>query len=236
MAHYPGVTLKQRLESGPLRWTKRSRSQTQVAKASAGAPGRRGAPRHQPSNLVLTDDMVKIVDFGLAKFADSVHLTASGRAGGTFAYMSPEQVRAEGRHGLERLLGAGRGAVRDADGPPPFRGHYSEAVAHAIRHESPVPIRSSRRKCPRRSSGSSSGRCTRTRRSGSRTGREVRARPAAPARADPATDVITAPVAVSGRPAWPHASTASRRRLWLAAGAGGHPAWRWVAVCLATIA
>jgi eukaryotic-like serine/threonine-protein kinase len=49
-----------------------------------------------PHNLFLTyDGQVKIVDFGIAKAANSNHETAAGMLKGKVAYMAPEQVKGE---------------------------------------------------------------------------------------------------------------------------------------------
>ena len=48
----------------------------------------------KPSNVLLTrEDMPKLADFGLALVTDDVSLSQSSSVVGTYAYMSPEQVR-----------------------------------------------------------------------------------------------------------------------------------------------
>jgi len=145
MAYYEGVTLKQRLEGGQLPVEEALEIATQVAQGLARA--HRAGVVHRdikPSNLILTDDALKIVDFGLAKFADSLHLTVSAAPLGTYAYMSPEQVRAEEATAQTDVWAAGVVLYEMLVGRPPFQGSYFEAIAHAIRHESPAPIRASR--------------------------------------------------------------------------------------------
>ncbi len=49
-----------------------------------------------PQNvMVLYDGQVKVLDFGIAKGADSKHRTEAGQIKGKFAYMSPEQCKSE---------------------------------------------------------------------------------------------------------------------------------------------
>jgi tetratricopeptide (TPR) repeat protein len=145
MAYYEGITLKQRLENGPLPVEEALEIATQLAQGLARAHKAGVVHRDiKPSNLILTDDQVKIVDFGLAKFADSLHLTVAAAPVGTYAYMSPEQVRAEEATAAADVWAAGAVLYEMLTGRPPFQGSYFEAIAHAIRHESPAPIRASR--------------------------------------------------------------------------------------------
>jgi len=92
MAFYEGETLKQRLERGPLPLAEALHIALQVARGLAEAH-RHGIVHRdiKPANLMITgDDIVKILDFGIARQSDQ---TLSGPLLGTPGYMSPEQAR-----------------------------------------------------------------------------------------------------------------------------------------------
>jgi tetratricopeptide (TPR) repeat protein len=141
MAHYDGPTLKQRLESGQVPIDEAIDIAAQVAEGLAKAHAQGVVHRDiKPGNLILTDDGVKILDFGLAKFADSVQLTVEGSTLGTVAYMSPEQSRAQEADARSDIWALGIVLYEMLAGSTPFRGSYIEATTHAIRHDPTPPI------------------------------------------------------------------------------------------------
>ena len=143
MAHYDGPTLKQRLESGPLSVDEAIEIAAQIAEGLAKAHAQGVVHRDiKPGNLILTEDGVKILDFGLAKFADArLKLTLEGSTIGTIAYMSPEQARGEEADAGTDVWAAGVVLYEMLTGAVPFRGGYPEAIAHAIKTEPPASIR-----------------------------------------------------------------------------------------------
>ncbi len=149
MAHYDGQTLKQKLEAGPLDIETAIEIAAQVAEGLAKAHAQGVVHRDiKPGNLIVTDEAVKILDFGLAKFATALQLTIEGSTLGTAAYMSPEQVRGEEADARSDLWSVGVVLYEMLAGRVPFHGAYAEAVAYAIRNETPASLRSLRPEVP----------------------------------------------------------------------------------------
>jgi tetratricopeptide (TPR) repeat protein len=149
MAHYEGQTLKHRLESGPLPVDEALDIGTQVADGLAKAHAQGVVHRDiKPGNLILTEDGVRIVDFGLATFADALQLTVHGSTLGTAAYMSPEQARGEEVDARTDVWALGVVLYEMLAGQVPFRGTHAEAIAYAIRHDPPPPLRAKRPEVP----------------------------------------------------------------------------------------
>jgi len=103
-----GETLRERLRSGPLLTRKAAEYAQQAACGLAAAHDKGIVHRDlKPENIFVTHDgQVKILDFGLAKLtqldetviSDSATLALQTEPGvllGTFAYMSPEQVKGQ---------------------------------------------------------------------------------------------------------------------------------------------
>src|SRR5688500_3380273 len=129
MGYYEGPTLKQRLEGGPLPVDEALDIATQVADGLAKAHAQGVVHRDiKPGNLILSDDGVRIVDFGLATFVDALQLTTEGSTIGTAAYMSPEQIRGEEVDARTDVWALGVVLYQMLVGHPPFRGAYAEAI------------------------------------------------------------------------------------------------------------
>jgi tetratricopeptide (TPR) repeat protein len=139
MAYYEGETLKQKLEGGPLPAGEALEIAAEIAEGLAKAHAQGVVHRDvKPGNLMITDDGVKVLDFGLAKFADSLQLTMAGSTVGTVAYMSPEQARGEEADARSDVWALGVVLYEMLTGGVPFKGAYPEAMFHAIKNE-PVP-------------------------------------------------------------------------------------------------
>jgi serine/threonine-protein kinase len=96
----------------------------------------------KPSNVrVLEDGTVKILDFGIAKFAVST-VTQSGTIMGTASYMSPEQIMGQPVDGRADLFSAGVLLFELLAGKKPFQGEQATAVVYQIMHVEPPTVRS----------------------------------------------------------------------------------------------
>jgi tetratricopeptide (TPR) repeat protein len=149
MAYYDGQTLKQKLEGGALPVGEAVEIACEVAEGLAKAHAQGVVHRDVKSgNLIVTDDGVKILDFGLAKFADALQLTIPGSTIGTVGYMSPEQTRGEEADPRSDVWALGIVLYEMLTGEMPFKGAYPEAIFYAIKNEPVPPLRAPGREIP----------------------------------------------------------------------------------------
>ena len=100
----------------------------------------------KPGNIFLTaHGLVKILDFGLARFANSRvpagatidYVTEIGQVMGTAGYMSPEQVRGEIPDGRGDIFALGCVLYEMATGHPAFSGESAADVMAAVLRDEP---------------------------------------------------------------------------------------------------
>jgi serine/threonine-protein kinase len=95
----------------------------------------------KPGNLLITPDgRVKITDFGIARIADQVPLTATGQVMGTVQYLSPEQASGHPASPATDIYSLGIVAYECLAGKRPFTGESQVAIAMAQINEQPAPL------------------------------------------------------------------------------------------------
>jgi len=156
MERLQGMSLRERLQAGPLPVAEILRIGAQVADALDAAHAAGIVHRDvKPANIFLTDrGDAKVLDFGVARLrpvegADVASevptlekLTTPGTAVGTVAYMSPEQVLGRPADARSDIFSLGVVLYEMATGARPFPGESMGAVFDAILHKAPTsPVR-----------------------------------------------------------------------------------------------
>ena len=148
-----GETLRQRLNAGPLTWSKAVEITLGAAAGIAAVHAKGFVHRDlKPENIFLTaNGWVKVLDFGLAvsrrhtlsSSDDEPTLRALTRKGtllGTFAYMSPEQLREEEVDVRADLFALGCVLYEMVAGEPAFRRATRAETIAAILSEREVSL------------------------------------------------------------------------------------------------
>ncbi|MGO1629348.1 MAG: protein kinase domain-containing protein [Microbacterium sp.] len=95
----------------------------------------------KPGNLLITPDgRVKITDFGIARIADQVPLTATGQVMGTVQYLSPEQASGHPASPSTDIYSLGIVAYESVAGKRPFTGESQVAIAMAQINDQAPPL------------------------------------------------------------------------------------------------
>lgn len=92
----------------------------------------------KPGNLLITPSgKVKITDFGIARVADQVALTATGQVMGTVQYLAPEQATGKPATPSTDIYSLGIVAYEALTGRRPFTGESQMAIAMAQINDKP---------------------------------------------------------------------------------------------------
>jgi CheY-like chemotaxis protein len=99
----------------------------------------------KPENVLLTSmsglgDMVKLLDFGVAKMQSADTLTQTGAVVGTPMYMAPEQARGERLDARCDLYSVGAILYEMLSAQAPFTGDNYNALLFAIQQGQPTPL------------------------------------------------------------------------------------------------
>ena len=141
MPCYEGETIRNKIDRGPLDIYEALDYAVQAAEGLAEAHANGIIHRDiKPANLFVANrGELKILDFGVAKFAD-IDLTGAGIVVGTVAYMSPEQASGKSLDYRTDMWSFGVVLHEMLSGRHPFAGEPGNVSLYAIQHEKPVPI------------------------------------------------------------------------------------------------
>jgi len=142
MAYYEGVSLKEKIEDGPLSLKDAVQYSIQIATGLQEAHEKSIVHRDlKPANIFITNKVqIKIIDFGLAKAAQRSMLTKSGTTLGTVPYMSPEQAQGSKVDHRTDIWSLGVVMYEMLTGQLPFKSEYETALVYSIMNEDPEPV------------------------------------------------------------------------------------------------
>ncbi len=93
----------------------------------------------KPSNVLLSPDGPRLIDFGIARASDATAaLTETGVSVGSPGYMAPEQILGAEVTAAADVFSYGAVLAYAATGEPPFPGDNSAGLLYRVVHEPPV--------------------------------------------------------------------------------------------------
>lgn len=139
MEYIEGQELKEKLKDGPLSIEEVQSIAIHIAEGLQAAHEKGIVHRDiKSSNIMVTENgKIKIMDFGLAKIEEGIHLTKEQTTLGTAAFMSPEQTRGEEVDSRSDIWSFGVVLYEMLTGELPFKGDYEQAVIYSILNEYP---------------------------------------------------------------------------------------------------
>lgn len=145
-------SLKDRLRNfGPLPWAQTAAFAVQIASALQHAHNHGVIHRDlKPSNLFFDGEGNLVLgDFGIARDNQDADITDHGVTVGTYAYMSPEQIKADEHMTYSAdLYSLGCVLYEMLTGQPPFQGANFAQVWDQHLHREPLPLSEREVDCP----------------------------------------------------------------------------------------
>jgi serine/threonine protein kinase len=141
MEFVEGTSLATRLERGPVAPADALDYVDQVLAALSYAHQRQVIHRDiKPANMMLTpENVVKLMDFGIARTGTDRTLTATGTTMGSLYYMSPEQVKGGSTDARSDLYSLGVTLYEMVTGQRPFRADSDYSLMAAQVQQQPTP-------------------------------------------------------------------------------------------------
>ena len=144
MEYIDGITLKEYIDrSGPLSWNEAVQFTLQILRGLQHAHDKGVVHRDiKPQNImVLPDGVIKVADFGIARFARSEQVTITDKAIGSVHYISPEQAKGEKTDEKADLYSVGVMLYEMLTGKLPFQAESAVSVAIMQLQKDPTPPR-----------------------------------------------------------------------------------------------
>ncbi len=132
MEYIDGITLKEYIEqSGPLSWNEAVHLTLQILRGLQHAHDKGVVHRDiKPQNIMLLPDgVIKVTDFGIARFARSEQETITDKAIGSVHYISPEQAKGEKTDEKADIYSVGVMLYEMLTGKLPFQAESAVSVA-----------------------------------------------------------------------------------------------------------
>ncbi len=139
MEYVEGETLAARIERGPVPVADALKYMDDALAALSYAHKRNIIHRDvKPSNMMVTpQDLLKLMDFGIARTGNDKNLTVTGTALGSLNYMSPEQIQGGAVDARSDIYSTGIALYEIVTGKQPFKRDSDFAIMAAHMKEMP---------------------------------------------------------------------------------------------------
>jgi len=143
MEYIEGKTLKDKIKIALLSVTETIEYSIQICNALKSAHDKSIIHRDIKSENIMinTDNVIKVMDFGLARIKDEARITKASTTAGTIAYMAPEQIKGEDIDHRVDIWALGVVLFEMLTGKFPFKGEYEAAISYSIVNTEPEPMK-----------------------------------------------------------------------------------------------